>query len=189
MNNTTSNDTSVKVLSDARNEELLSIFRTLHGKVMTALQEVGVKPTFNDKFDACTNEDYKGLHEQARILLRAKGKAVFEARIGGIRAGIQGTSETYLNKARAAKAHMDSLPAEVKSFLPAFATTVNVPVSELVGFWPQGTSMEAIVRDLTALKYSLVKGEDKSFSIKIAYSDAKVEDKAPVSGEVESKAA
>lgn len=184
--NNTSAVKSVKVISDARNEEILGIFRTLHGKVLTALQEVGVKPTFNDNFDKCGTEDYKNLHQQSRVLISAHKQAKWEARIAGIRAGVQGVINTHMSTQRKEKADYDAIPAQHRKFLAPFPTAFQVPVSEMVGAWPQDTSIAVIRKDLEDMGFKVLRVSDDSLAVKVAFVPAKAEvgESAPKSGEV-----
>lgn len=181
-NANTKSDTSVKVISDAREEEILSIFRTLHSKVLTACTEVGVKPTFNDKFEACGAADYKELHQMSRTLINAKRTAKWEARIAGIRVSVQGVVNAYMVKARAAKSALDALPAEVKQFMPSFSTTVKIPLSDIRACFPQGTTDSQLFSDLEKLGYKVTDLTTKGqVIVPFTTGEEKVAEKAPES--------
>lgn len=183
--NNTSAVKSVKVISDARNEEILAIFRTLHGKVLTTLQEVGVKPTFNDNFEKCGTEDYKNLHQQSRVLLSAHKQAKWEERIAGIRSGVAAAIAPFMTKREKAYKAFMALDAEDREG-QSFNATVAVPVSAMVGAWPTDTSMVVIKKDLEDMGYKVFRGGDDSLNIKVAFVPAKAEvgESAPKSGQV-----
>lgn len=184
MSNANKSVKSGKVVSDAREEEILSIFRTLHGKVLLALQECDIKPTFNTEWDKCTSVDYKELTGTARSLLNAKVGDRKEKRVAGIRTKIQGVVDTHMSQARAAKAAMDALPADVRKFLPAFSTTVKIPLSDIRACFPQGASDTEVFADLEYLGYKVT---DMSPTGKViapfVAEEAKVTEEAPKSGE------
>lgn len=156
QNNTTS-DKSVKVISGAREEELLAIFRTLHGKVLTALQEVGEKPTFEQDFAKCGNEDYKNLHQQSRILVSAARKARWEEEVREIRTGIAGVINTHMLAQREEKAQYDAIPAQHRKFLAPFPTSFTIALSALTPAFPKGTSEGDMVKRCKELSYNVVK--------------------------------
>jgi len=158
--NTTS-DTSVKVVSDAREDEILSIFRTLHGKVLLALQECEVKPLFPDNFAQCAATDYKVLHQQARALLIAKGKDRTDKRVAEIRGKVAEVIDTHMSQARAAKAALEALPADVRKFLPSFSSVVKVPLSDIRACFPTNASDKEVFEDLTYMGYKVTDLTDK----------------------------
>lgn len=177
------NTVSVKVLSDAREEEILDIFRTLHGKVLVALQECEIKPQFADNFGKCGNEDYKLLQQQARALISAKGKDRKEKKVAGIRTTIQGVVDTYMSQARTAKATMDAMPEEVRKFLPAFPATVKVPLSDIRACFPEGTTDADLFGDLTYMGYKITDLTPKGQVI-VPFREAPKAEEAPESGNV-----
>jgi hypothetical protein len=160
MESIMSNDTtkSVKVLSDAREEEILSIFRTLHGKVLTALQECDIAAQFHKEWGDCEPKDYKVVHQQARALLSAKMVDRNEKRLSGIRIQIQSVVSTYMERARGAKAQLDALRVtmgEAGAALPAFPKDVKVPLSEVRACFPTGTGDAQVFSDLEYMGYKL----------------------------------
>lgn len=178
-NAATKSDTSVNVITDAQAEELQNYMRSLHGKMLTILQGVGIKPTFNDKFADCTNEDYKNLHQQSRVLLSAKAKAKWESYIGDIASKVQGVIDTHMEAARGRKAKYlamcENTPDDMKAFIAPFPTTFKVPVSALVGCWPQGTPESQVVVELDKLfPKNVGKGKDDVMALTVTYKDAEV---------------
>lgn len=187
MSNAIKSDKSVKVISDAREEEILSIFRTLHGKVLTALQECDIKPTFNTEWDKCGTADYKDLHQASRTLLSAKVRDRNDKRVAGVRTKIQGVVDTYMSQARAAKAAMEAMPADVRKFLPAFSSTVRIPLSDIRACFPQGATDSQVFADLEYMSYKVTqmneKGEVLVPFVKAEEKSDKVAEEAPKSGE------
>ena len=187
----TKNDTNsaaltstVKVITDAREEEILSLYRTLHGKVLTCLTDVGIKPTFNDDFSKCGAEDYKNLHHQSRTLLSAKRKDSTDKRIAGMRLAIQHTVDTHIVAARAAKAQIDALPAEVRKFMPAFPTNVKLALSDIRACFPKDATDAQVFGDLTYMGYKVTDLTDKGVVIvPFVAEEPKSEEAAPASGE------
>lgn len=166
MNQNTSNDTSVKVISSNTEEEILSIFRTLHGKVLNALQEVGKKPTFNADFSKCGGEDYKELHQASRVLIHSARKARWEEEVKGIRSGLAKVVDTYMSEQRARKARYDAIVD--REFLAPFPTSFPIPLSACASAFPQGTTPEQMVVRCKELGYTVAKGE-KEFTLKVAF--------------------
>lgn len=171
------NETSGKVISGARAEEILGIFRTLHGKVLTALQECEIKPLFNDKFGECVPEDYKLLHQQSRALLIAKANKEWNDYTVTIKAKIAEVVESHQVRARAAKEQLDTLratmPEETRALLPSFPSTVKIPFSDLVGCFPQGKEPGQILVELDKLFPRQVgKGANDTFVLTVAFQPA-----------------
>lgn len=178
MSETTKSVKSVVVISDARNEEILSIFRTLHGKVLTALQECDITAQFKDNFAKCGAEDLKNLHQQSRALLNAHKTSKWEARIGSVRNGIQSVIDTHMVAQRAAKSQLDALRltmGDAGSMLPAFPAAFSIPVSDIVGCWPTNTDMSLVSKDMLDLGYTVVKGKEGApDTFKVAFKEEKV---------------
>lgn len=191
-NAATKSDTSVKVINTAQKEEILALYRTLHTKVLSALQGCDIKPLFNDNFAKCGNEDYKLLHQQSRALVIAHEKSEWESYIGSIRSKVNGVIDTYMTRARAAKAQFDALKlsmGEAGALLPAFSSTVKVPVSDLVGCWPTNTDDSRVLVELDKLfPRNVGKGKDDKFFLTVAYKEEEVVEAAPVS-DTQTKAA
>lgn len=156
--NTTS-DKSVKVISEAREEEILTCFRTLHGKVLTALQECDITPQFNTDFAKCEAEDYKNLHQQSRTLLGALRKDRNDKRVAGIREEVKGVINTHLDRARAEKEQYDAqlaaTPENFRKFITAFPNVVKVPLSDIRACFPTGASDKQVWDDLTYMGYKV----------------------------------
>jgi len=171
MNQNTTSDKSeksVKVISGARESELLAIFRTLHGKVLVALQEVGEKPTFEQDFGKCTNEDYKNLHQQSRVLVSAARKARWEEEVREVRAGIASVINTHMLAQRGEKADYDAIPAQHRKFLAPFPTSFTIALSALTSAFPAGTNEGDMVKRCKELSYNIVKvGE--SLAIRVQF--------------------
>ena len=174
----------IKVVSDAREEELLSYMRSLHSKMLTILQEVGVEPKFNTDLSKCVNEDYKQLHHQMRILIAEKDKAKWDTYAASLMGGIQGVVNTHMEKAQARKARYDAVPAEDREFLAPFPTTIKVPVSELVAHFPKEKTIDQVVGELTKLfPKNVGKGADNSYFLTVPFKDASKVEKSPTSEE------
>lgn len=168
MNQNTNSDTSVKVISNTTENDLLALFRTLHSKVLNGLQEVGKSPTFNADFGKCTNEDYKEIHQAARALISGARKARWEEEVKGIRAGLLKVVDSHMVNQRKEKAEYDAIPAQHRKFLAPFPTSFAIPLSACVGAFPQGTTPEQMVARCKELGYTVAKGE-KEFSLKVAF--------------------
>jgi hypothetical protein len=184
--NTTS-DKSVKVISDARGEEILSIFRTLHGKVLTALQECEVAPQFNTDFAQCGAEDYKNLHQQSRVLISALRKEKNDKRVAGIRVSVQGVVDTHLNRAREEKSQYDAqlaaTPENFRKFITAFPNVVKIPLSDIRACFPTGATDKQVWDDLTYMGYKVTDLSTKGQVIVPFVPAPTKEEKAPESGE------
>lgn len=166
----------VKVVSDKREEELLSYMSSLHGKMLTILQEVGVEPKFPKEFAACKGEDYKNMHHQMRILIEAKDKAKWDTYVSSLEAGIMGVINTHMDAAHAKKARYDAIPADAREFLAPFPNTIKIPVSEFVPHFPKGKTLEQVVAEMTKLFSGKVgKGKDDAFFLTLAYAPKKAE--------------
>jgi hypothetical protein len=183
MSQTTSNDSAVKstTISSDVEERLTATFKTLHHLVSTHMVSAGAKLTFMSEFEKCGMEDYKEVAHAARKLLGAKRQEKWENRIKGIRAGIQGVVDTYMNRKRAAKAQFDALPEELRAEGVTFNPNVSIPVKELVGCFPQGATQEQILRDLKDLSYNVIQNAEKAYLIRVAFVADKVADEAPKS--------
>lgn len=184
--NTTS-DKSVKVISDAREEEILSIFRTLHGKVLTALQECDIAPQFNADFAQCVMDDYKNLHQQSRALLSALRKDKNDKRVAGIRVGIQGVVDTYMNRARTEKEQYDAqlaaTPETFRKFITAFPNVVKIPLADIRACFPKDATDKQVWDDLTYMGYKVTDLSTKGQVI-VAFVPAPTkEEESPKSGE------
>jgi hypothetical protein len=202
---------SVKLpcISQERFDHIFSNFRTLHGHVIEGLREVGVTPKFHDKWDACNGEDYKLLHEQARILIRQRNEHVWTTYAQSVTKAIKAVVDTYMVQARKAKEGLDTLrentPPEMRAFLPTFPSIVKVPMSALIPCF-KGKSEAEILVELTKLFPTQVvngapKGQKETkvsdISVTFPFTEAKKETpapaptseekapEAPVSGEVE----
>ncbi len=190
-NNTTKSDTSVKVINNAQAEDILHCFRTLHGKVLTALQGCDITAQFNSDFSKCGPEDYKALHQQSRALLNAKATKEWNDYIGSIKTALQGVIDTYMVEARADKEEYDKLPPRMQARCP-WVNVVKIPFSALVGCFPQGKAEGEILVELDKLFPRQVgKGAGDVFFLTVPFKAApaptktdKVEENAPVSGEV-----
>jgi hypothetical protein len=184
--NTTS-DKSVKVISDARGEEILSIFRTLHGKVLTALQECEITAQFNTDFAKCEAEDYKNLHQQSRVLLSALRKDKNDKRVAGIREDVKGVVDTHLNRARGEKEQYDAqlaaTPETFRKFITAFPNVVKIPLSDIRACFPEGATDKQVWDDLTYMGYKVTDLSTKGQVIVPFVPAPTKEEKAPESGE------
>lgn len=167
MNQNTTSDSSVKVISDATESELVSIMRTLHHKVLNALTEVGQKPTFNEDFSKCVGEDYKNIHQAQRTLIGAARKARWEAEVKGIREGINVVVSAALSKKGAQYAQFLTLDEELRQSI-RFDFNVCIPLTSLSAAFPKGTTPEQMVLRCKELSHTLVKGEN-GYSIKVAF--------------------
>lgn len=168
MNQNTSNDSSVKVISNTTENDLLALFRTLHGKTLDGLKEVGKSPTFNQDFTKCTNEDYKEIHQAARALIGGARKARWEKEVAGIRTGLTKVVDTYMAVQRGEKKEYDAIPAAHRKFLAPFPTSFAIPLTACTSAFPQGTTSEQMVARCKELGYTVAKvGE--SFSLKVAF--------------------
>lgn len=193
MSETTKSVKSVVVISDAQESDILDCFRTLHHKVLGALQTCDIKPLFPTEFSKCGSEDYKLLHQQSRTLIATKRNAKWEARISGIRTNVQGVVNAYMVKARAAKAQFDALKlsmGENGALLPAFPSTVTIPMSDIVGCFPSNTDMKEVWKDLNDMSFQVGKGKDDTAFVKVPFTAEKaptvtadVSEAAPESGE------
>lgn len=168
--NTTKSDTSVKVISAAREEEIVSIFRTLHSKVLTALTEVGQKPTFPEEFAKCTNEDYKNLHQASRVLISAARKSRWEEEVKGIREGINVVIGAAMSKKGAQYAQFLTLDAELRASVK-FDHNVVIPLTSCASAFAQGTTEEQMVARCKELSHTVFKGE-KGYFLKLTFAPA-----------------
>lgn len=166
MNNATKSDKSVKVINAQQESDILGLFRTLHSKVLTALVDVGVKPTFEQDFGKCTNEDYKNLHQQARILVSDARKARWEEEVREIRTGIANVVNKAMEEQRVRKARYDAI--EDREFLAPFPTSFTIALSSLTSAFTAGTSETDMVKRCKELSYNVVKvGE--AFAIRVQF--------------------
>lgn len=166
-NETTKSVTVVNVINAAREDELLSLLRTLHGKVLTCLTEVGQKPTFPEDFTKCGNEDYKNIHQASRTLISAARKARWESEVKAIREGINVVIGAAMSKKGAQYAQFLTLDAELRSSI-RFDHNVSIPFSALVGAFPTGTTPEQMVARCKELSHTVVKGEN-GYALKVAF--------------------
>lgn len=181
MKNNTSAVVSVKVVSDARNEEILSCFRTLHHITLQALTECEIPALFNTDFAKCVPEDYKILHQQGRALIGAKVKSAWDTYISDIKSKIEGVIDTHMNLAREDKSEWDCLSDRAKGRSP-WSNVVKVPVSDLLPCFAEGKALSQVVVELDKLFSGKVgKGKDDAFYLSLAFTPAKV---AEVSAEV-----
>lgn len=182
MNQENKSDKSVKVVTDTREEEILGLFRLLHGKVLIALQECDIKPTFNDKFGECGAEDYKNLHTQSRILLSAKRKDRNDTRVAGIRTAIVSVVDTHMEEARARKAKYDAIPAEHREFLAAFPNVVKIPLGKIRACFPKDATDKQVWDDLSYMGYKVTDLSDKGVVV-VAFVPSPTKEEVPASGE------
>ena len=152
---------TVKVLSDARETEILGIFRLLHGKVLVALQECEIKPQFPTEFEKCGAVDTKVFQQQARALINSKVAARAEARLAGIRKAIQGAISSHMEAAWERKAKYDAIPAEHREFLAPFPTFIKVPLKDMRALLPKDMTDKQVFDDLTALGFKVTEVTDK----------------------------
>lgn len=166
MNNTTKSDKSVKVINAQQESDILGLFRTLHSKVLTALVDVGVKPTFEQDFGKCTNEDYKNLHQQARILVSDARKARWEEEVREIRTNIANVVNGAMEEQRVRKARYDAIVD--REFLAPFPTSFSIAFDALTSAFAQGTTPEQMVSRCKELGYTVSKGE-KGYALRIQF--------------------
>jgi hypothetical protein len=171
-----SNETtkSAAVITDAQESEILAIFRTLHGKVLNGLQEVGVEPTFNAEFHKCGAVDYKNMHQQARILVSDKLRARETARLAPIVQGIEAARNTYLAAYRAEKSEYDAMvsatPEKFRKHIAPFTSTYTVPAADVCKVFEETTCTPAVMKELnsdtlkTTFNYNL--GADGSLTFR-----------------------
>lgn len=164
-----SNDTtkSAAVISNAREEELVSLLRTLHGKVLTCLTEVGQKPTFPEDFSKCGNEDYKNIHQASRTLISAARKARWEKEVEGIREGINVVVSAAMSKKGAQYAQFLTLDADLRASIK-FDHNVVIPFASIASAFPTGTTPEQMVTRCKELSHTVVKVEN-GYAIKCAF--------------------
>jgi hypothetical protein len=184
--NTTS-DKSVKVISETRGEEILSIFRTLHGKVLTALQECEIAAQFPTDFAQCGAEDYKNLHQQSRVLLSALRKDQNDKRVAGIRETVKGVVDTHMQAARAEKEQYDAqlaaTPPNFRKFITAFPNVVKIPLADIRACFPTSATDKQVWDDLTYMGYKVTDLSAKGQVIVPFVPAPTKEEKAPESGE------
>lgn len=172
---------SSSVISDAREEEIVQVFKALHTKVVQVLKEVDVKPLFNPKWEECRREDYRSLHQQARALISAKVEDRTNRRIAGVRSRVLDVIEAYMAKARVAKMQYDSFKAtmgEEGAMLPPFSNNVKVPLSEIRACFPANTSDAQLLNDLDYMEFKVTDMTPKGMVIVPFVPEAKPEAKA-----------
>jgi hypothetical protein len=166
MSKTTANDTTAtttteapkarECVTEATENRIVENMRSLHHIILLGLQEVGIKPLFNDKFADCSNEDYKNLHHQARTILSQAAKVRWDSYSKGIAAKIQGVVDAHMVKARAAKARIDAMLAQCedeseRAMVPAFPNNIKVGLPALISCFPEGKSDTHIIAELNKL--------------------------------------
>ena len=166
MNQNTKSDKSVKVINAQQESNILGIFRTLHSKVLTALVDVGVKPTFEQEFGKCTNEDYKNLHQQARILVSDARKARWEEEVREIRTGIANVVNGAMEEQRVRKARYDAI--QDREFLAPFPTSFTIPFTALASAFAQGTTAEQMVSRCKELGHTVVKSGE-AYALRVQF--------------------
>lgn len=152
-------DKSVKVISDAREQEILAIFQTLHGKVLTALQETDIATLFEKEWAKCGPEDYKKLHQQSRALLETLRTDRTTKRVASIFEGVKGVVATHMEAARARKAEYDAdlaaTPERIRKLVAPFPTSFKVPMSEVRACFPKDATDTQVFADLKFMGYQV----------------------------------
>lgn len=139
-----------KSISQDIEERILANFRQLHHITLLACTEVGKKPLFNDKFDDCNNEDYKNLHEQARLVIRDAVKVRWENYSDTLAPALKAIVDAHMATAREDKAEWDKLPARMQARCP-WSPIVQVSATALKGAFPKGKTDTDIVMELNKL--------------------------------------
>lgn len=82
-----------------------------------------------------------------------------EEKVRAFRQGVADVVSPYVADAKTARTHFLAMPKEVRAFIPAFPSTVSIPVSEVASVFPTGTSEEHMNKFLHQLGYKLAKKE------------------------------
>lgn len=148
-----------KVISDAREEEINTILRTLHGKVRIVCPEVGISANFPDTYEACGLDDIKRVEATARLLIGAKRKDRKDRAVASIREKIVAVVNTYMVKARKQKERLDALRAETpedeRGMLPSFSNVVRIPLTDIRACFDKGADDKQVFSDLEYMGYKV----------------------------------
>lgn len=164
MSNTTSNAKSapLPIISENAALNIQDALDRLYSIVSTYGSPL---PSFADMMS-----DKEG---RERILARA-GRAytarveyLKQEEVRAFRQGVTDAVQPHIEVQSAAREQFLALAKEVRHYMPAFPTTVRVPVSEVSHIFPSGTSVESQVKYLHTMGYKVSKGADKTYSLAV----------------------
>jgi hypothetical protein len=142
-----------------RGADILAALATLHTLTINLNGAEG-KPL--PPFAQCGEKEHRASVDRACFVLRtieaANRKAredAEKARLAAVRASIQGVIDTYMVAAQGEKAEYDRLSPGLQAKMGPFPSKVRVPLSDLVGCFPQGTPAAQIVSGVKALSYTV----------------------------------
>ncbi len=157
---------ALPIISDNVEQQAKAAFQTLHSLFST--HGSTVMPT---DFADLGLDGYEKLATRAIGAIKAARMARREAAIAGIRASIKGTVEAAVQSHKVQKEAYDTLlsstPEAMRKFIAAFPTSVQVPMSDIDGAFPEGTKLETKVALLKEMSYPVSKGKDNSFNLVI----------------------
>jgi hypothetical protein len=155
---------ALPLIDSTTEEEILTALRALHGAVAAHGAQF---PSFDAMLaDAASPSGDKGLlieriASRAYRALGALNVARREERIAKFRQGIADVVSPYVDEKKEARDAFLALPSGVRKFLPAFGSTVEIPVEAVSSVFPSGTPVESMVKVLHGLNYKISKTAGK----------------------------
>ena len=145
---------TLPIISDDQEAEIVSALAKLHGVVSNYGAPL---PKLDEALadDAQRQRITNRAHKAIGALLNHRR----EEKVRAFRQGVADVVGPYVAEARTARTHFLSMPKEVRAYMPAFPSTVQIPVSEVASVFPTGTSEEHMNKFLHQLGYKLAKKE------------------------------
>lgn len=162
--NATNTVAALPLIDSTTEEEILTALRALHGAVAAHGAQF---PSFDLMVaDAAAPSGDKALlieriASRAYRALGALNVARHEERIAKFRQGVADIVSPFVSEKSEARAEFLALPQSVRKFLPAFGSTVEIPVEAVASVFAAGTPLEAMVKVLHGLNYKLSKSGGK----------------------------
>lgn len=113
-----------------REDKILGLIKSLHHEVKEGCAQVGSALLFEGELAKCASDGYKGLFQQAKILLATADKIRWTTYAGEVGKKIQGVIDSHMTTAREDKAEWDKLSPRLQARNP-FPQIVEVPFSDL----------------------------------------------------------
>lgn len=153
-----------QTISDDQEKRAIEALRTLHSIFHT--HTVNGKAVEIPEFSKCSREDLEKVCIKAMNGLARKEKYRREALFRDARKAVADKVAEARTAGLEARRTIDNLRATMpeaawKVLAQSVPSVVRIPMSELLSVFPTGTTKEAMVKELVALKYSLEDGRGK----------------------------
>jgi hypothetical protein len=168
----TVNPLSITSVSEENEQRIKDAFRTMHG-IVQHYNGVTGKNASIPAFADCDGEDLRRVAKRAVAVLENNEQARIDAKYAGVKSAMAEIFEIYMQPAREAKSHLEAaratLPEAMRKLLPEFSSTVDVPVSAVLGCF-KGAQQESVLKQLHEMGYKTVKNETSGdFTVRVPF--------------------